>query len=40
VRTWGARANAHFRQKHLLVRSRMAASPAMIPGADGTLLSP
>ncbi len=40
VRTWGERANAHFRQKHFLVRSRMPASPAMIPGSDGTLLSP
>src|SRR5712691_5081110 len=40
VRTWGERATAHFGQKHFLVRSRMPASPAMIPGSDGTLLSP
>ncbi len=39
VRGWGERANAHFRQKHFLVRNRMAARPAIIPGANKTLLS-
>src|SRR6202163_3279174 len=39
VRAWGARAQAHFRAKHLEARSRFAAEDRQLPGASSPTLS-
>jgi hypothetical protein len=38
VRAWGARARAHFREKHLETRRRLAAEQAQLPGAPSVML--
>jgi hypothetical protein len=38
VRAWGARARAHFREKHLETRQRIAAEQKQLPGAPSILL--